>query len=487
MVKKSVIVAILMTFLFVALLFTIIPVLGPPSQPYDPFFDYNQDGKVGPADFAYFSTIFGSQGTYTTLASLAYDSGWINITDKCGQYFNMTHNLNSTDLIVDITGKATIDGGVHQKYLGGAGRVSGWYKMYDGAIPGSVIQTFDGGYAIAGGASLIKTDSVGTVEWNNTYRGTDNIYSVNQVSDGGYALAGYTSSFGAGGADVWLARTDLHGNTMWNITYGGSNDDCAYSVASSPNSFELVIAGYTGSYGAGGSDFLLVGFWGNNILWNQTYGGAGDDKAYSVVRTSDLGYVLAGEGFANLVKTDWNGNVQWNRTYGGQARAVVQTSDGGYALAGLYDNKPWIAKTDTGGNLQWNKTYGYSATRTNSIVQTSDGGYLLPITFMSMFNQEIALIKTDANGNVQWNRYYYYPHTIMGDPYGTVNSAIETNDGGYAFVGTASSHALVAKTSVEPGLAWTGSDVNNITLYRGATDEYWNFVRVQIWKTKTGP
>jgi hypothetical protein len=133
------------------------------------------------------------------------------------------------------------------------------------------------------------------------------------------------------------------------------------------------------------------------IEWNQTYGGAGDECARSVVQTAEGGYALAGHtnsyGAGSydfwLVKTDANGNVEWNRTYEGAgdelAWPLVQTADGGYALAGRtiksydpYDSDFWLVKTDSEGNMQWNKTYGGAGEDdAYSLIQTHDGGYAL--------------------------------------------------------------------------------------------------------------
>jgi len=78
-----------------------------------------QPGATGPQGPMGPMGIPGPQGPYTP----DYDSGWVNITDKAGQYFNVTHSLNSTELIVDITGKVSANGGAHQRYLGLSGEL----------------------------------------------------------------------------------------------------------------------------------------------------------------------------------------------------------------------------------------------------------------------------------------------------------------------------------------------------------------------------
>ena len=144
----------------------------------------------------------------------------------------------------------------------------------------SLVETSDGGYAIAGESGLdsdfclLKTDEWGNMQWTKTYGGTkdDRALSVVETSDGGYALAGYTESFGAGSFDFWLVKTDVNGSMQWNRTYGGSNLEKAYSLI---KTFDggYAIAGYTQSSGARGNDFWVVKTDSNgNMVWNQTYG-----------------------------------------------------------------------------------------------------------------------------------------------------------------------------------------------------------------------
>jgi hypothetical protein len=130
-------------------------------------------------------------------------------------------------------------------------------------------------------------------------------------------VAGYTRSFGAGGTDIFLIKTYANGNVQWAKTYGGTGWDEAYSVRQTSDG-GYIVAGYTGSFGAGSYDALLIKTDANgNVQWAKTYGGTYWDYAYSVQQTSDGGYIVAGwtHSFgagsydALLIKTDANGNI----------------------------------------------------------------------------------------------------------------------------------------------------------------------------------
>jgi len=68
-------------------------------------------------------------------------------------------------------------------------------------------------------------------EWAGEYGGSedDGGRSVQQTSDGGFIIAGSTQSFGAGGSDVYLVKTDSQGLEEWSSTFGGSSMESVFT------------------------------------------------------------------------------------------------------------------------------------------------------------------------------------------------------------------------------------------------------------------
>ena len=118
---------------------------------------------------------------------------------------------------------------------------------------------------------LVVTDTLGLQSSSNiqfgssykifirTFGGVENEYCNigEESSDGGFILSGYTGSFGNGNSDMWLVKTDQNGNEEWNKTFGGSGWDQGRSVRQKSDG-GYIITGHTGSFGNGGSDFLLI-------------------------------------------------------------------------------------------------------------------------------------------------------------------------------------------------------------------------------------
>jgi len=103
------------------------------------------------------------------------------------------------------------------------------------------------------------TQSAHAMTFAKTYGGTSNDYalSVQQASDGGYIVAGYTHSFGSGLDDIFLIKTDANGNVQWAKTYGGTGNNYAYSVQQTSDG-GYIVAGSTRSFGTGSDDIFFI-------------------------------------------------------------------------------------------------------------------------------------------------------------------------------------------------------------------------------------
>ena len=301
----------------------------------------------------------------------------------------------------------------------------------------SILEKRGGGYIIAGATNsrggggydawLLSTDSKGREVWNETFGGPgdEEAMAVVATVDGGYAIAGGTNSFGAGDFDVWLIKTDSTGRELWNETYGGPGYDWAYSIQRTRDA-GYIILGETESFGSGGMDLWLVKTDSlGALIWNRTFGGAEDDGGRSIQETDDGSYIIAGftESFGRggmdlwLLKVDSDGNEEWNGTFGGSkddmGQSVQQTRDGGYILAGGANTPPtatppvgdaWLIRTDRSRTPIWGKIFSFGDTSydlATSVRETGDGGFI--VAGRSSDGKSGAwLIKTDGSGLKEW-------------------------------------------------------------------------------------
>lgn len=337
-----------------------------------------------------------------------------------------------------------------------------WIHTYEGSQSspaGPVVQTADGGFllgtatihSVGNNIELFKVDPSGNLQWSKTYLGKGDFVGkwLIQTIDGGYAFAGqYEGVF-------WIAKIDVDGNVQWNQSYAGAQYSWVESVTQTSDG-GYALAGQTDStfgpnassnIGEAGVIWLLKTDSSGDEQWNKTLG---DGSVNSIIQTLDGGYALAGaiggyDGMPDylLIKTNSSGDKQWTQTYGSQDEdssfAVVQTPDGGYALGGWMwlrsNGGGWniaIVKTDALGNLNWTQYYG--AGFGWDLIQTSDGGFAISGT---------KLVKVDGAGNEQWQLNF----TDDNHAY----SVIQTRDGGYALAGGDSS-AWLAKIDLAPTL-----------------------------------
>ena len=282
------------------------------------------------------------------------------------------------------------------------GNVITWDKTFGGSSEDmgfSIIQTENGGYAIAGYTILprrekkddwrsklgyiilekskkqdfwiIKLDKNGNMEWDETFgeERTDVARSIIQTKDGGYAVVGSIWTKYAGKQDFWLIKLGESGNKEWEKTFDKDEHDIAYSIIQTKD------GGYAIAGGTGRRFWGEVNCWvikldtKGNMEWDNDFGGTGWDEIYSIIQTKGGGFIAAGSvwskgagrGDVCVAKIDKRGSLVWIKTYGGseddEAHSIVQTDDGGYAVVGWTESKGagnsdvWVIKLDENGNL----------------------------------------------------------------------------------------------------------------------------------------
>ncbi|MBU1720821.1 MAG: hypothetical protein KKA07_17275, partial [Bacteroidetes bacterium] len=270
-----------------------------------------------------------------------------------------------------------------------------------GDDPTAIRQTDDGGFIIVGatnsyssGASndiyLLKISVSGSIEWTKAFGKTgENDWGtcVQQTADNGYIISGSVSE--GGYLNAGLIKTNATGDTLWTKSFGGTNHDYGESVVQTADG-GYMLAGSTYSFGAGGLDFYLVKTDASgNMVWSKTYGGADYEELKSIQQTSDNGYIMLGESdsFSNhskmyAIKINATGDTLWTKIYGEYdeeiGRALCLTADGGFAFTGytysfgLVDPGIFLIKTDQNGQSGCNE-YGTQTLTGSPATQVSSG------------------------------------------------------------------------------------------------------------------
>jgi len=323
----------------------------------------------------------------------------------------------------------------------------------------SVVETYDSGLVVVGytesyGSSsadllIVKFNSAGSVQWAKAVGGTshDYGYSVVRTSDSGFVVAGETGSFGAGSYDLFLVKFNSSGSVQWAKAVGGTDYDEGYLVIQTSDS-GFVVAGETGSFGAGSYDLFLVKFNSSgSVQWAKAVGGTNSDHGESVIETSDSGFVVAGhtQSFGAgsddvfLVKFNSSGSVQWAKAVGGRrfdmGHLVIQTSDSGLVVAGRtysYGGNLFLLKFNSSGSLQWAKAVGGTNWDAGySVVQTSDSGFVVAGRTQSFGagSYDLFLVKFNSSGSVQWAK------AVGGTNDDAGHSVIQTSNSGLVVAG----------------------------------------------------
>ncbi|MBK7035666.1 MAG: T9SS type A sorting domain-containing protein [Bacteroidetes bacterium] len=356
---------------------------------------------------------------------------------------------------------------------------------------------------------VIKLNNIGNIEWQKTIGGSghDVLNSVIETADSGYLLAGYSSSgisgdkteTGAGFEDYWVIKLNSIGEIEWQNTIGGNSYDYLFSVTQTTDEGYL-LGGYSGSGISGDKTEACQGFadyWviklnsSGVIEWQNTIGGSGNDiLLLGVIQVADGGYLLGGSSSSGIsgdkteacvgyddywvVKLNSAGTIEWQNTIGGNNSenlySITQSDDGtfllgGLSFSGISGDKTeasiglsdfWIIKLNGAGTIEWqNVIGGIYYDYLHSVINTSDDGFILggnsnsgisgDKTESCIGEQDYWVIKIDDTGSIEWQ------NTIGGNNYDLMQSVIETTDGGYLLGGFSSSGISADKTANSQG------------------------------------
>lgn len=327
-----------------------------------------------------------------------------------------------------------------------------------------VERTPDGGYIMAGyelnysgnpqvTLYVIKTDELGDEVWKRTYDNRQQDYGrvvIHRVGEG-YAILGTRWNTTTVGYEMYLLRIDASGAEEWTRYFGDTGARSGFDFkVTSDGGYIMVAEKFTNETA---SDVVLVKADADGtVVWSTLFSYANDERAHSVIETSDGGFAFLGytQSFGGahfyLVKTDALGTELWHRIFfslgNGEGYSLGETADGGLILFGWNvtsgNGEMCLVKTDAAGNTQWNRTYGGAFSDSGRDVrQTPDGGFILA-GITDSFGQargvyDIYLVKTDGGGGEEWSKVVAHPGTEYAE-------GVElTADGNYAVIGTTNS------------------------------------------------
>jgi len=308
-------------------------------------------------------------------------------------------------------------------------------------------------------------------QWDRDFGGNiwEELNSVKETTDGGYILTGFSSSSengdfmgtSNGSGDYWLVKTDGEGILQWENNFGGDGLDRPWEVQQT-NDGGYIIGGYSPSNVSGDKSSPSRGlddYWivkvddTGGIQWDSTYGGDNLDHLYSIIQTSDGGYLMGGRSLSGtsgeksepnkgnwdywLVKIDANGTLEWDKTLGGSdedlLNMVQEAPDGNYYVGGgtrsdddgldvnttLIGVKDfWFLKISSldGTIIDENRYGGTDEDEMQQFVQTQDSGFLLtggsrsntsPDKSQNSFGiVDMWAIKIDATYQREWDQTF---------------------------------------------------------------------------------
>ncbi len=431
------------------------------------------------------------------------------------------HNNNTVSSLTSIQERETGSSELNAKAMKFT-----WQRCFGGSsyeTPISIKQTSDGGFLIGGYTDsydgdcsenhgsydfiIVKVDASEDIVWKKCLGGSwfDEECEIISTPDGGCFVVGSSNSDDGdvsgnhGSTDFWAVKLDGSGNIVWQKSLGGSSDDVPYQAIQTADG-GFLIGGWTGS-----SDGDVTGYHGYTDIWvvkldssgerkwQKCLGGSAYDRPYSLIQTTDGGFLIGGYTYSNdgdvtgnhgdadiwAVKLDPAGELKWQKCLGGKKSdrlySLIQTIDGGFLITGDTRSSDgdvtgnhgerdiWVVKLDSSGERKWQKCLGGSADDfSSSAIQASDGGFQIRgYTYSNdgdvtgnHGDADIWAVKLGPAGELKWQK------CLGGSADDSPLSTIQTIDGEFLIGG------------------YTCSSDGDVTGYHGGTD---------IWVVKLDP
>ena len=280
-----------------------------------------------------------------------------------------------------------------------------WEKSF--GFPGldrafSIIQTEDNGYFITGFLDVtasngegnddfqkhgvgefwgIKLNAAGDKEWRRYFGGTDNdrSYDAIQTEDNGFLMIGSSESNdfditnSNGSYDFWVVKVNAEGTKVWEKSYGGSEIDVGYAIATTGNGRYIIIGDSRSDDGdiseaKGNADLWMIQIDGNgNLIWEKSLGGTEFDTGRGIQKTQNGGFIITGNSRSNNgdlnenngqsdiwnILINSNGDVTWKTTVGGSLSefgvGCMETQDKKIIIAGSSESNDIDIPNNRGG------------------------------------------------------------------------------------------------------------------------------------------
>jgi len=295
-------------------------------------------------------------------------------------------------------------------------------------------------------AWVMRLTGDGALRWRRHFGTpeTEEFRDIVPAPGGGVYVVGHSRAIGAGESDLWLMRLSGSGETLFELSLGGPQNDRVEAMVPVPDG-GVVIAGFTASEGAGGRDIWLLRILPEGeVLWSRTFGGAGHDEAFDLVALGNGGFALTGHVWGGaaaaydlaVLRVDAAGETIWQRTLD-RARfeagtALAALDDGGLvvvgttSVAGLRDTDLWVLRLDAEGTVRWQRRFGGArGEQPSAVVAASAGGIVVAAETFSMGagGGDIWLLGLTGAGEIRWEQLFGgvlwdHPSALIGLPDG---------------------------------------------------------------------